>query len=198
MVETLTFRQMNDAQWRSTGTARVRFRNQWPPRATVTKRQDCNDPQEFDDDVRPMYLHPVDGKRKIVKVRWPTLAMYAVNRKLFLVGLEKDERPTPATKVFHAPLANIWASTQVCTGSAPLPLSCNTDSMAEWEHIVFETGFSHQNHEEVLRRPRGRAFIDPMDYWPKADKKTGAFPATQLTPLHLTMGKWLATVRDEA
>lgn len=148
--------------------------------------------------IRPMYLHPANGKRTTVKVRWPTLALYAVNRKLFIVGLEKDERPTPNTKVFHAPLGNVWNSSQVCTGSAKLPVACDTSSIQGWEEVVFGTGFSHRNHDAAMRRPGGRASIDPMDYWAKADKKSGAFPATHLTPLHMTMGKWLASVRSGA
>ncbi len=148
--------------------------------------------------IRPMYLHPTSGKRKTIKVRWPTLALYAVNRKLYIVGLEKDERPTPSTKVFHAPLANVWQTSQICTGGAKLPISCDTSSIPEWEDVVFATGFSHKNHDVAIRRAGGRAGIDPMTFWPKRDKKTGAFPATQLTPLHMTMGKWLASVRGAA
>lgn len=148
--------------------------------------------------VRPMYLHPVDGKRKTVQVRWPTMVFYAINRKLYLAGLQSDERPTPSTKVFHTPLPNIWASTQLCTGSAKLPTDSNVASIPDWEEIVFATGFSHQNHTAAIHKPKTRTGIDPMTYWSKADKKTTPFPATHLTSLNMTLGKWLAAVRADA
>lgn len=145
--------------------------------------------------IREMHLHPTAEKRRTVKVSWPTLVMLAFNRALYVVALADSTRPDARTPVFCAPLANIWANTQTCTGSAKVPTSTDIESIPMWESIIFDTGFSHANHDRALKPAsgRGRKGMDPMEYW-GSQKSKKPFSANMLVPLNLTLQQWAADV----
>lgn len=154
--------------------------------------------------VAPMVLRSFKSD-KVVLARWPTLVMHARNRKLFVVALASDEWPAQDTPVFHCPTGNVWASTQVCTGSATLPLSTTTTDILAWEASWFDSAFTHSNHNETISVPskpkgkgKGKAAAvsnpDPMEYWASKDGDRDPFPADHLTPLKITLGEWLASL----
>lgn len=147
-------------------------------------------------EVRPMHLHPANEQHRTISVRWPSLAFLSIARKLYIVGLQDDDRPTPASPVFHAPLANIWNTGQVCTGNAALPLGCSITDIPAWESVVYATGFSHANHDNVIRQPGKRKGLDPMAFW-SGRKSKAPIPATHLVPLRTTLMRWAASILEE-
>ena len=136
--------------------------------------------------VRPMHIVDANGARKVISVAWPSLVMFVQNRTLYLCAVPDGERPTRATKVFHAPLGNVYSSTEVCVGNATLPIGNSLDEIAGWEYVVYGTAYSHKNHDQAMRN--GNKFVDPMEHWSKSRKKPLA--ATQLSPLKKNLGQW--------
>lgn len=157
--------------------------------------------------VEPMVLRSHKGDTTVL-VRWPTLVMHTRNRQLYVVALESDKWPTEDAQVYHSPTANTWASTQVCTGSAVLPLGCTPDNIEAWEAAWFNSAFTHANHNQVITTvepPKGkgrskakqqtdvsRKYADPMEFWSQRDGNLDAFPVQNLTPLPLTLGQWIS------
>ena len=150
--------------------------------------------------VAPMTLRR-NGTEQVVLARWPTLVLHARRRQLYVVALASDDRPGEDTPVFHSPLANVWASGQVCTGSAVLPLGITPSDIDGWNRVMTESAFSHRNHEKtitvVVSPGKGKKAAkvenpDPMDYWAGKDGDHAPFNPDHLTPLNKTLSQWLA------
>lgn len=156
--------------------------------------------------VSPMVLRRHEGD-KVVLARWPSLVMHARNRQLFVVALTSDEWPGQDAEVFHCPTGNVWKSTQVCTGSAVLPLTCTPADIPAWEATWFDSAFTHSNHNATItvkapvagkaKRKSAASTVshpDPMNYWAGKDGDHAPFPAEHLTPLKLTLGEWISSL----
>lgn len=148
--------------------------------------------------VRPMHLkHRSSGRGTTITTRWPSLVVLVIGRTLFLVAVAGDERPTATTPLFHSPLPNVFADTRVCTGSAVLPTDHSLADMDGWNAVVFDTYWTHDNHDEVLIEPkrRGRkaeqnARSKAGDFWIERDGDQTMFPDSRLSPLGMTLGDW--------
>jgi PRTRC genetic system protein B len=155
--------------------------------------------------VAPMVLRSSVGETTVL-ARWPTFVMHARNRQLYVVALESDCWPSDDAEVFHSPTGNVWKSTQVCTGSAVLPLSCTPSDVSSWEASWFDSAFTHQNHDRTItlrqvekvkgkgKPKRTESYPDPMVYWTGKDGDHSAFPVEHLTPLAMTLGQWIASL----
>lgn len=140
--------------------------------------------------ARPMHFH-VGSERSQRDVTWPGLVFRVTNHRLFLAAYEGAARPALDTPLFKAPLANIWANGECCTGDAPLPEASRVAEIASWEAVIFQSAFSHQNDPSVIRK--GRGFVDPMEFWRENDRVS----PKALVPLNRTLGGWLAApVKD--
>lgn len=148
--------------------------------------------------VAPMALR-MGAESKSVLVRWPSMVFHARNRQLYVVALQGDDWPRDDSLVFHSPCANIWASTQVCTGTAVLPLGCTPNEIPAWNDAFFSSAFTHQNHGKTITvpKPKGKAKghvpnPDPMEFWAERDGNLDHFPANYLTPLKMTLSDWIS------
>lgn len=105
-------------------------------------------PQRFAD----MWFR-VTGRTVCYRVWWPRLVWLADRRGrgLRVFALGGGGRPTLRTRLYHAPLMNINAWGTLCEGSATLPPSVNIATMAEVEACVFESCFTHTNHDKTMR-----------------------------------------------
>lgn len=150
--------------------------------------------------VEPMVLR-TGTETNTVLVRWPTLVFHARNRQLYVVALKDDQWPSEDSEVFHSPCANVWNSTQVCTGTAVLPLGCGPNDAPAWNESFRSSAFTHSNHHQTITvpKPKGKGKAkgyvknpDPMVFWAKRDGVFDPFPADHLTPLKMTLSEWMS------
>lgn len=140
--------------------------------------------------VRPMHFHTHEegkARRWARSVRWPGLVLRVIGHELYVVAVEGDQRPDAATPLVKAPIANMWASGQMCTGNAVLPKDTMIADIPAFESVVFDSAFSHANDRDVVRH-RGKP-VDPMDFW---QREGATFGPRNTVPLNLTLGQRLA------
>lgn len=149
--------------------------------------------------IRPMYFNIANTNRKeIFTVPWCNLIFLATaRRELFIAAYKGNNRPNAGTPLFHAPLMNIYKQSHLCYGSATRPRSLNFNSRKRWCDAVFNTNFSHTNHDKTLNSTskyadeegvsNGNHFI----FWKTlhTDKKT-SFPDEVLNPLSKKLNTW--------
>lgn len=145
--------------------------------------------------VRPMYLKPIKGAACTVDVHWPSLVAMVVGRTLFLVAVAGDQRPDASTALYHAPLANVFADSRVCTGSARLPQGCALDDVAMWNVVIGETYFTHDNHDQVMvtlsgKPAKARNNYAATTHWAKRDGNAAPFPDKRLVAMKRTLSQW--------
>jgi len=127
-------------------------------------------------------------------VPWPSLIFKVSEGRLSVVAIKTRSRPTEKTRVFHAPLMNIYASTEVCTGNIRLPDSWTVDDMSAWETVIYDTYNTHTNHSATLRLT-DRKSVDDQDhfhFWRDlAKQKASRFPGNVLVSKKLSIQQWL-------
>lgn len=142
---------------------------------------------------RPMWFQRGKQKRMLT-VPWPSLVFHARNGGLRVAALRtRTKRPGPNTRLFHAPLMNIYDNGALCLGNITAP-SCDLSGMAGWEEAIYDTLFVHTNHADTLRHP-----TPPKDdniahyrFWRTLhSEKADRFPVNALVPHHETLEDWL-------
>lgn len=144
--------------------------------------------------VRAMYFN-VNSTLFSVRVPWPTLVFRAIDGQLALAALMTSERPTGDTPLFHAPLMNLNEAAVMCSGNTPLPQGCSIADCAGYEKAVYETNFSHVNHQRTLKVAKTKTVTNEVHvrFWRALEKKKAdSFPTEALVPLNKTLGPWLS------
>lgn len=157
--------------------------------------------------IRPMWF-AVGDKTVRLNVPWPNLVFLVKDGKLSVAAYKGTRRPGANTRLFHAPLSNIYAATNVCIGSATVPADMSLQSMAGWEGVIFDTRFSHVNHTatlKLLRRGQPVSSVSTTQhvaFWKKLDKAgksaegaVARFPAEHLVPLNLNLSDYLVRAK---
>lgn len=143
--------------------------------------------------VAPMFLR-IGSRLQKIQVPWPTLLFSVESRRLSVAALAGTTRPREDTPLFHAPIANVYARGEVCTGNAELPASWGVRDMAGWEAAIYSSAFTHINAPHTLRLP-GVKTVDNkahFAFWRElARKKSTRFPRKHLQPMKRTLGSWL-------
>lgn len=147
---------------------------------------------------RPMLLRNSEGQLQVLDVIWPNLVFHSAYGEL-RVATYTGDRPKAADLLFHAPLANVFADTRVCLGSASIPATSRLEDIPAFEAAMFESAFTHQNHQEAIR-PSGKkgsamSSSDPMQVWPYLDGGLLSFPERNLNPLGMTLAGWLGSAQ---
>jgi PRTRC genetic system protein B len=136
--------------------------------------------------VGPMHFN-AGGRRLELAIPWPTLLFAVLGGKLYLAALRSDRRPTRSTRLYHAPLMNVWESGNVCLGTAAHPKGVTLDVRAGWEDAV-----------RTLRLPGKEqvATADQLRFWRAlAAKNATRFPPEVLVPMGKTLGQALEAWR---
>ncbi len=139
--------------------------------------------------VRPMLFNITGMPMKNIDVPWPRLFMVANrNGKLAVAALKTKGRVGAKTKLYQAPLMNVYANGNVCTGSATLPDECGIDQIKVWESVMFDSAFSHVNNQSTLSLvgEKDKSVDNKAHYrfWLSLSrKKVAKFPAEHLNPL---------------
>lgn len=139
--------------------------------------------------VRPMLFNITGMPMKKIDVPWPRLLMVANRKgKLAVAALKTNGRVSAKTKLYQAPLMNVYANGNVCTGSATLPDECGIDQIRAWESVMFDSAFSHVNNPSTLflDGDKEKAVDNKAHYrfWLSlAKKRIEKFPTEHLNPL---------------
>lgn len=157
--------------------------------------------------VRPMHFMR-EGRQHTILTRWPSLVMAVRGRTLHVVALDTDDRPAAETPIYHAPLANVYGNTSVCTGSAQRPPNAEIAMIPSWNAVIYDTCFTHDNHTNVLRLPLKRAkrksasATGPdgndkaMRFWLARESNIAPFPNETLNPLGMSLAEWVDAIRQ--
>lgn len=144
---------------------------------------------------RPMIFRTKGAALTTLDVPWPRLLLVATaSGRLGLAALRGVRRPGPASRVYHAPLMNVWASGLVCTGSADLPEGCGLADRAAWEAVVTATAFSHVNQPRTLRLDGAGEVTTPahLKFWKTLSRnKADKFPPDRLVPMGRTVADFI-------
>lgn len=152
---------------------------------------------------RPMLVRDDAGKDHAVDVLWPALVALVVNRKLHIAALATTERPAADTALYHAPLANTYNDTSVCTGSARLPARQSIADIATWTEVITRTWFTHDNHAYVLPKRKGKKRAGSggnyraADFWINRAPDAPAPAAADMVPLQVTLAEWIESASAE-
>lgn len=147
--------------------------------------------------VRKMWFQGAKGAESIV-VPWPNLVFVATGKDLYVAAYKGNRRPTAKTRLYHAPIMNIWGEGRVCIGSGTIPKGIGLEDMRGWEAIIYDTLFTHVNHQRTLapklRRTRKAAKVreskdvsnaQHRQFWNALHrKKAKRFPPEALVPMH--------------
>jgi len=139
--------------------------------------------------VKPMYFK-LRGASKGFKINvpYPTLLFVANQRGLSIAALKSNRRPTEKTKLFHAPLMNIYKDATVCLGDSSMPTDITPSTQEEIEALIFKTNFSHINHEKTLNNKQEISDKKHLAFWRQLAKaKATKFPTANLSSLDITV-----------
>lgn len=94
----------------------------------------------------------IGEKPQRLVVEWPPLLFAALKNKaaMHVFALGKNTRPTEKSILYHAPLMNINKQGLLCQGTAKLPHDISIASIAECESTLFDSQFTHVNHENTF------------------------------------------------
>lgn len=147
--------------------------------------------------IRPMLFRGDKGHALSLNVPWPTLVFNARAGQIHVAALSSGRRPSPRSRLFHAPLWNTSRDGAVCLGSATVPELSGFAAMAGFEEAIFETLFSHPNFAGNLRyRQDSHACTSQANYlrfWRALEKsEKTVFPKDRLVPMVRTLGEFLS------
>jgi len=130
-----------------------------------------------------------DG-RVVVDAVMSGLVFHVEEGVLSVAAFAGVDRPSEQTRLFHAPLGNVYADTRVCCGNAALPRTCDRSTMRAWESVLLNTNYTHINHELTLA---GGATTEKLvSFWSKRSRYATPPDAKFLAPLNLTLSGWVA------
>jgi len=150
---------------------------------------------------RRMYIRA--GKETLtLNVPWPALVFHVRNRKLAIAAIKGSRRPGESTSLYHAPLMNIYANGNLCSGSIALPDTCRVTDFPVWEAAIFDTLFTHVNHPKTLRlantshrngtRSREITTAAHVRFWRDLHRtKTRRFPVSALVPMDCELDQFI-------
>lgn len=128
-------------------------------------------------------------RERALQVAWPNLVFHVSCGSLYCWAVADTNRPTADTAVFHAPLANFYHDGRLCMGNATAG-DLTIESIPVWEEAVFNTRFTHVNHQTTLApdaqdvdETTGIDSAAHFRFWKACDRDYNAtFPTESLVP----------------
>ncbi|MFL7013649.1 hypothetical protein [Enterovibrio norvegicus] len=83
-------------------------------------------------------------------IQWPTFVFKRTGTALSVCVIQNNSRPNNNTRVYHAPLPNVYKTGAICLGSCVLPLTNDVDALSEAylnsikTHLNYNNGLRHQ------------------------------------------------------
>jgi PRTRC genetic system protein B len=113
----------------------------------------------------------------------------ATAKSLSVYSYLEDDRPSVATKLYHAPFFNLYEKGEVCMGTVKvtIPSDCSLEKfMSLWEGYFFGSYFAHLliDHSPV----EGNI----VEVWKGLVGTGGPFPLDKLKPCSITLKQLIA------
>jgi PRTRC genetic system protein B len=127
-----------------------------------------------------------------VKVTLPPLlyvyrpAMGHGNASLAIFALAANKRPTAETKLYHAPLMNIYGDGKLCLGSMIIPQKITDTTTKTVENEFFGSKFTHPNTQKITRKP-----VNIEVFYHQKEKSGKPIMTSELMPMNTTVGQVL-------
>jgi PRTRC genetic system protein B len=135
--------------------------------------------------VSPMWTTCVGPQQRARDYTHPNLFFIGTPQTLSVWALKERKRPTESTPLFHAPYFNVYATGNMCRGNASYPPFITPRAIEVFEKAFFETNFTHQSHEHLIKRAGG-----VKQFWrDMKGKKLKRVPSGCFVPAKLTVGK---------
>lgn len=142
--------------------------------------------------TRPLYFAFGSNQARVV-APWPSLVLEASDRGLRVAALRGNRRPRASTPLCYAPLMNVGRDSLMCAGSASLPKGRSFADMDAWQAALFDTNFSHVNHERTLNSDEAVGSGEHYQFWSQLQReKATAFPVERLVPSGQRLEQWLS------
>ncbi|ENM5835483.1 hypothetical protein NTH44_003593 [Vibrio metoecus] len=116
-----------------------------------------------EDKQRFFYRH--EGRTINAPIKWPTFIFRKTGNELKVGVIQHNKRPTLTTRIYYAPLPNVYDSGKICLGSCTLP---NTFDVDEISKAYFNSVKTHINNKKMLRAFK---MISQEDYFQFISKK---------------------------
>lgn len=164
------------------GTQRERL----PSQLLVKDRREliCERPR-----VRAAHVPAIGKRSQRIDLLWLSLVFHAgIDGRLRLAAYVGKRKPAPATRLFHAPLWNVYADSRLCNGNVDKPDTLDNAAMTLWERAVFDSKFSHSNHDDYAPVEGAVAYLELL----KSKAEPGSrWTARDMMPMMMTVDEWL-------
>lgn len=111
----------------------------------------------------------------------PGLIFIATGGPLRCYAFKGQSRPTPDTKLYYAPLGNMYSNGGFCTGNCETPNDNSIASIPGWERFVLQCVNTHAGGVQVLKSSDTHAKMIAF-YKMLAESKAKRFPVKELMP----------------
>ena len=114
----------------------------------------------------------------------PAMVWKAGSEGLAVFALKGNKKPTPRTKLYHAPFFNIYKNGNVCMGTVDVDVKqerCLEDFIAKWECYFWNSYFSHLM--EGFTPVKGNIVL----LWQQLIRTNEPFPVSVLKPTGKTV-----------
>lgn len=123
----------------------------------------------------------------------PSLLFHVQEGVLAVAAFIGDERPTEHTRLFAAPLGNVYSDGIVCIGNCTLPSTWDPSTCKRWEAVLLDSNFSHINAATL----RGNASTEELiAFWQKRARYRTPPAERSLAPLNVTAGAWVRRLTE--
>lgn len=151
--------------------------------------------------IAPMWFR-VGSKPTAYEVEWPPL-LFVIDRKdrsMRVFGLANNSRPTENTRLYNAPLMNIYSHAGVCQGTAYLPAELTARTIPQSEATIYQSQFTHVSHTNTINRTANMVKDENashLAFWRTRKVKKG-MPVQRVTTKEMVFsGKRLADILGE-
>lgn len=137
-----------------------------------------------------MWFSPRKGKRELcvideyLQVPLPSLVFLLHKGQLFVKAYKGDKRPDPKTRLYDAPLPNLYADASWCDGGNRLPGFPAQSDIERIERMFFESPFTGMHHTNI------GGFTQMQPYFRSLAKKK-VFPTSTLRGNDQALGQFL-------
>jgi PRTRC genetic system protein B len=103
-----------------------------------------------------------------------------------------SNRPTPQTKIYHAPIFNTGSTGAFCLGSATVPIGLiePSEMISGTEDAIFNSTFTHSNQPLTFSKKHGDTINNKrhIEIWQRFAKEDARPLKQDLTPMGCTLG----------
>ena len=138
--------------------------------------------------VRTLHFRPSNGAGIDLTIPLPNMVMASNGRSIWAVAVA-DENPTPDSQIHHAPLFNFYKNGSMCLGSVKLPKGELISSLDDYESCVFDSYFTHTNHEHLIAG-ESRDNSDCIKRFSQL-KGQSKYPNDWLVSKKMTLSQWI-------